>query len=1633
MPNQNDSNTKAGSSPDSKPDSKPNPKPEPTVIGIGASAGGLAALRTFFAHVPEESGLAFVVVVHLSPEHKSHLADLLQPHVKMPVQQVTETIPLEPNHVYVIPPNANLNTIDTHLRLSKLEEKRRNRAPIDHFFRTLSRTHDGHAIGVILTGTGSDGALGIKEIKEQGGLTIVQDPNEAEYDGMPQSAIATGLVDLVLPLAEIPERALRAAHTKPKVRVPQNEEEIEANERQLLQKVFAQIRARTGRDFGHYKRSTILRRIARRMQIRHVEELADYLDLLRSEASEVRALADDLLITVTSFFRDRDVFERLEQKVIPQMFEGREPNDTVRVWSVGCATGEEAYSLAILLLEEAARHDAPPLIQIFASDLHEHSLAHARDGFYPGDIETEINAERLRRFFIKEDGGYRIRKEVRELVVFAPHNLLGDPPFSRLDLVACRNVLIYLQRAVQQDVIELFHYALRPGGVLALGTAETIESSDLFHTEDKKLCLFRKRNVPAPEPRLPVFPLTHVRLPGDPPRSERGGEPVAYGTLHQRLVERYAPPSLLVTPDDKIAHLSEHAGRYLVHPGGELTANVYKLVREELRIELRAALHAAREADMVVRAKPIPVRFDGEASPVVLHVRPSLEPEQAGYALVIFEEGEAVAPFSPFSGAPFSGAAQREPVDRPSTNGSADESASESGEPERVRVLETELNLAQQRLQRIIEEYETSQEEMKAANEEMQSTNEELRSTMEELETSKEELQSMNEELQTVNQENRHKVEELAQLSGDLQNLLSATDIATLFLDRDLRIMRFTPKVGEIFNVRLADRGRPLSDLTHRLGYDDLQGDARRVLKTLIPVEREVRDDAGRWYLARVLPYRSGDDRIEGVVITFVDITQRVQSEAARRESEERYRLLVENAEEYAIFTMDKAGRIVTWNSGAEKTLGWTAEEAIGQSGVIVFTAADDGDRFEYELETAAAQGQAVDERWHVRRDGRRFWANGMMFALRDSAGTLHGFAKLLRDETGRMQAEEALRETRDRLLMAQAASGLGWATVNFPTGEIVCDARAREILGLKGERTLDTFLEHRLHPEDRARVEAELRASVAEQRPLDLIFRTVDADGELRHVHTTGLIETAPDGSLLHGNGFVRDVTEQERAKAALQESEERYRLTVENVDEYAIFTMDEAGHIASWNLGAEQVLGWSEAEVVGQSGDIIFTTEDRAQNRFETEMRRSVEKGNSSDERWHLRKDGSRFWAYGFMTTMSGDDGEPRGFVKLLRDETERREREEALRESEARLRQALDAANMGIWLYDIEAGVTHFDARARTIFGLGKRTLEQGEVSTLIFPDDLPEFQSARDQALDPKQGDTFRETHRIVWPDGSVRWIEGHAQVLFAEEKTEAGQTRRPVQAVGVVVDVTERMADAQALRELNETLEERVDERTRQVRELATELVLAEQNERHRIAQMLHDELQQQLYAVQMHLKLLGDNVVASEPTWAGQAQSLIGYLGDAITITRRLTVDLSPPVLQGEGLLAALRWLVSHMEEVYDLQVELVAEKVTVAVDDELRILLFRLVRELLFNVVKHAGVNQACVDVKTLDHHVEITVIDEGQGFDLQTLSVERPAGGWGLYSVRERLNLFGGSLNVESAPGAGTRVTIVAPLQRP
>jgi len=835
-----------------------------SLVGIGASAGGLAALREFFKQMPAEPGLPFVVVMHLSPDYESHLTEVLQPHCSMPVTQVAETVALEPNHVYVIPPNANLDSVDTHLRLSQLEPRPKLRTPIDHFFRTMTASHDGNCVGVVLSGTGSDGTLGLRRIKEAGGLTMVQDPEQADYDGMPRNAMTDGMVDLVLPVGDMPGHILRFANTRPKVDIPEQEPETAEDQGRTLQKIFAQVRARTGHDFSRYKRTTILRRLQRRMQLHQVETLDAYLELMRNDRDEVKKLFDDMLITVTEFFRDKEVFDHLQKHVIPQLFEGKSEQNRLRVWSVGCSTGEEAYSLAMLLVEEADRRDDAPTPQVFSTDLHEPSLTRARAGVYPDSIASDVSAERLQRFFIKENGSYRVKQELRELIVFAPHNLLKDPPFSHLDLIVCRNLMIYLQRDLQEDVAALFHYALEPSGLLVLGTSETTTPSGLFASEDSGFGVYRRLGVPSRDPHLPVFPFTPARNQknsnhdDDEPNGQAPMNVKGYGELHSRMVEWYAPPSILLSRDHEVVHYSAHAGRYLQIPGGEPTHNVFKLIVEPLRIELRSALHLAEQDGEVVHSKPVLLLAGGERRQVVLRVRAATDSEMSGFYLVIFDEypvddGDTQPPATPKSGT--------------------------------VAELEAELELTRKRLQTVVDQYETGQEEMQASNEELQSTNEELRSTLEELETSKEELQSMNEELTTVNQENRHRVDELSQITSDLENLLAATDIATLFLDRELRITWFSPQLGELFNIRQTDKGRPLSDLTHRLTGAPFHEDAQAVLETVEPIEREVSSNAGHCYLVRVLPYRGEHESVDGVVITLIDITDRKRVEQQLRQA----------------------------------------------------------------------------------------------------------------------------------------------------------------------------------------------------------------------------------------------------------------------------------------------------------------------------------------------------------------------------------------------------------------------------------------------------------------------------------------------------------------------------------------------------------------------------------------------------------------------------------------------------------------------------------------------------------------------------------------------------------------------------
>lgn len=867
-----------------------------SVVGIGASAGGIKPLQTFFEKMPGHSGMAFVVVMHLSPDHPSSLAQILQQRTEMPVLQLTQSVRLEADHVYVIPPNKHLTVAEGMLCLVEPQQPPGQRVAIDLFFRTLSAAFGPRALCIVLSGTDSDGAIGIKHIKEQGGVTIVQDPMESEYDSMPRSALATGMVDWVLPVADIPARLVRFARNELRMHIPPDDaEEGETKEaddsnsggpltiqqtpsttdESALVDVMRFLHSQTGHDFSHYKRATILRRVARRLQVNLLETLPAYLEFLRTHTSETSALLHDLLISVTNFFRDRDAFKALAA-YIPQLFAGKEPSDQVRVWVAGCATGEEAYSIAMLLYEHASRLDSPPAIQVFATDIDDEVIRFARTGLFPPTIEADVSAERLRRFFQKDMGRYRIKKEIREIVLFSPHNLLKDPPFSRLDLITCRNLLIYLKREAQERVFETFHYALRPGSLLFLGGSESVDDAHmLFAPLDKRHRLFARRTVTRPigtgiplpfsstvrraivSPALlrAVPPAASSVMPNAVPPSMTALRQWQFGDQHLQLLEQMAPPSVLINVSYDIMHLSKHAGQFLQFAGGEPSINLPTVVHPALRLELRAALFRASRSGAATAALHVPMERDGVTHLVDIHVRPApaSEPDR-GFLLVLFEI-----------------AADREgtiaPVPLLSTQVAHD--------------LEEEIQELKVLSSTSAEQYEASTEELKASNEELQAINEELRSATEELETGKEELQSINEELTTVNYELKSSVEQVSRTNSDLQNLMASTDIGTIFLDRQLQIKRFTPRVQTLFNIIPMDIGRPLSDITHKLNYAALTDDAERVLHDLVPTEREVSSN-GSWFLARMLPYRTLEDRIDGVVLTFVDITGRKLAETVR-------------------------------------------------------------------------------------------------------------------------------------------------------------------------------------------------------------------------------------------------------------------------------------------------------------------------------------------------------------------------------------------------------------------------------------------------------------------------------------------------------------------------------------------------------------------------------------------------------------------------------------------------------------------------------------------------------------------------------------------------------------------------------
>jgi len=885
------------------------------IVGIGASAGGLEALEQFLGNVPEKSGMAYVVVQHLDPTQKGMLPELLQRVSLMPVFQVKDRMAVKPNCVYVIPPNKSMSILNGVLHLFEPMEIRGLRLPIDFFLRSLADDRHERSIGLILSGMGSDGSSGLKSIKERNGIVMVQEPSNAKFDSMPRNAIDSVLVDIVAPANLLPERLIEFLKHIPIVR---SDLDIEIKDKSSLEKIIILLRTYTGNDFSFYKKNTIYRRIERRMGVHNIDKISLYVNFLQDNPIEVNILFKELMIGVTNFFRDPEVWENLKEKVIPNIISNLQPGSILRAWVPGCSTGEEAYSLAIVFKEvvEKINPHGGFSLQIFATDLDSEAIEIARKGIFSANIIADVSPARLNRFFLAMDDGYFINTEIRETIVFAQHNIIMHPPFTKIDILSCRNLLIYLEPELQKKLLSLFFYSLNSKGIMVLGSSETLGAqSHLFSSLDAKLKIF-KRAISAQIPELFDFPTTYSRnrpasidklVPAKP-------VPSIQTLADQLLLQNFAPAGVLVNENGDIIYVSGHTGKYLEPAVGKANMNIFAMLREGLRNEFPVAFRKAIMNRETVILHNVRLGTNGNAQKLDINIQWLDKPDSlSGKIMIIFTEVLETGDIKL--------QARKEKKTIKSI---------------RQSELEKELKDTHEKMQDTLEEMQTSQEELKSSNEELQSTNEELQSTNEELTSSKEEMQSMNEELQTLNAELQSKVDDFSRVNNDMKNLLNSTDIATLFLDKELNIRRFTIQATKIIKLIKSDIGRPFTDLVTDLIYPELSADALEVLKTLVFIQKPIPTKDGRWFNIRIMPYRTLDDRIDGLVITFINISELKKVELKLDETEKVNNLLF-NLSSDILIKLSTDLKIADFNPTAEKFFGMSREDVLNRNYIQLF------------------------------------------------------------------------------------------------------------------------------------------------------------------------------------------------------------------------------------------------------------------------------------------------------------------------------------------------------------------------------------------------------------------------------------------------------------------------------------------------------------------------------------------------------------------------------------------------------------------------------------------------------------------------------------------------------------------------
>lgn len=941
------------------------------VVGIGASAGGLEAFEQFFTSMPPDSGMAFVLVQHLDPTHKSILADLIQRYTRMSVVAVEDGMTINPNWVHIIPPDRDMAVFDGRLHLMAPSAPRGQRHPIDFFFRSLSQDEGDRAICVILSGTGSDGSLGLREIKGEGGMVMAQEPVTAKYDGMPRNAIATGLVDFILPPEQMPRHLIEFAARAyaPGLKPPMAEPLQESDE---IEKILILLRNKTGHDFSYYKPNTIIRRIKRRMAVNQLEQLEDYLRFVREKPKEADTLFRELLIGVTSFFRDPDAFAALAEHVIRPIVEAKARSAPIRVWVPGCSTGEEAYSLAILFKEHLEDTQQDRKVQIFATDIDANAIEMARPGVYPESIAADIPPQILRRFFRRHGITYEIDRSIRDMLVFAVQSVIKDPPFSKIDLISCRNLLIYMKTDLQKQVLPLFHYSLSDGGYLFLGSSETIgDHTELFEEVDRKWKIFKRKGgephwYRGIEQHVQAFLSSRETLSTNLHDAARHDKRISLREMiEKKLLKEYAPICIVANEKYEILYTHGKTSSILEVPSGEANWTLLRMVQPSLRLELINALRRSVEKKEFVRVSRLRLSTDSGMRQIDMTVEPILEPPaMQGLVAVIIQE---------------TAVEESLPID--TVNDSL------TAENQCIADLERELKATKDYLQATIEQLESSNEELTSTNEEMQSSNEELQSTNQELQTSKEELQSMNEELATVNSELETKIEALSQVNNDMNNIMASTKIAIIFLDLKLSIQRFTPAASEIIKMINSDIGRPLEHIAHNLEYGTLIADAEKALAELIEIEKEILSRGGKWFLVRIRPYRRGDNVIDGVVMTFTDISEqkRVQEDLSKL-------AMVAATTPNSVIISNASGTIEYVNRYFCDASGYRPEEALGRPVSIIRSERTPVETFRQMWETIKSGGVWKGKLENKRKDGSYYWDDVAISPIQNEQGQVTHF-----------------------------------------------------------------------------------------------------------------------------------------------------------------------------------------------------------------------------------------------------------------------------------------------------------------------------------------------------------------------------------------------------------------------------------------------------------------------------------------------------------------------------------------------------------------------------------------------------------------------------------------------------------------